>query len=126
MLVCLHPGLFFFFFFDSTCLVTDFFSYLDGENTVNTYLLNLIFELFTLLHFMCLVLLECACYHFEFSLLKSTQWLPRASHKVGVLASFMLLINYLVQTYLMNSIKLLTIMTQHGHRNYDHDDTTIF
>ena len=94
-----------------------FFSFLDGEGSINTYLLNLIFELFTLRNFMCLVILECACYHFEYSLLKSTQWLPRGPHKVSDLGGFMLLINYLVQTNLMNNIKVL--------RNYDHDDKTI-
>ena len=114
MLVCLHLGP---FFFECTSLVRSFFSFLDGEGSINTYLLNLIFELFTLRHFMCLVLLECVCYHFEFSLLKSTQWLPRGPHKVSGLGSFMLLINYLVQTNLMNNIKVL--------RNYDHDEATI-
>ena len=114
MLVCLHLGP---FFFECTSLVRSFFSFLDGEGSINTYLLNLIFELFTLRHFMSLVLLECVCYHFEFSLLKFTQWLPRGPHKVSGLGSFMLLINYLVQTNLMNNIKVL--------RNYDHDEATI-
>ena len=46
-----------------------FFSFLDGEHSNNTYLLNLIFEVFALLLFVCLALLECACYHYKFNLL---------------------------------------------------------
>ena len=42
----------------------------DEKDSINTYLLNLIFKLFALLHFVCLVLLECACYNYEFSLLQ--------------------------------------------------------
>ena len=70
MLVCLHPGTFVFVFFLSAPVYSEF---LDGEGSINTYLLNLIFNLFTLLHFVCLILLECGCYHYELTLLKSTQ-----------------------------------------------------
>ena len=70
MLVCLHPGIFVFVFFFECTVYSEF---LDGEGSINTYLLNLIFNLFTLLHFVCLVLLECTSYHYELTLLKSTQ-----------------------------------------------------
>ena len=70
MLVCLHPGIFVFVFFLECTVYSEF---LDGEGSINTYLLNLIFNLFTLLHFVCLVLLECTSYHYELTLLKSTQ-----------------------------------------------------
>ena len=63
MLVCHHSGL--------SLFITPVQSEkkIDGKDSVNTYLLNLIFELFTPLHFVSLVLLECACHHYEFSLL---------------------------------------------------------
>ena len=63
MLICHHPGLFLF----SAPVQSE--KKIDGKDSVNTYLLNLIFELFAPLHFASLVLLECACYHYEFSLL---------------------------------------------------------
>ena len=64
------------FFLECTCPVGIFFfffSYLDEEGSNNTYLLNLIFELFVPFHFVCLVLLKCACYHYRFNLLWSRQ-----------------------------------------------------
>ena len=74
MLVCLHPVFFFFFFFFWVHLSSqNSFSFTDGEGSIDTYLITLILKLFALLHFVCLVLLECACYHYEFSPLKSTQ-----------------------------------------------------
>ena len=61
MLVCLNAGLFFWVHLSNQKM---------GIGSINTYLLNLIFGLFVLLYFLCLVLLECTCYRCEFSLLK--------------------------------------------------------
>ena len=66
MLVCHHPSL----FFVSTAgqSQNDFLLFLDGKDSINTYLLNLIFESFAPLHLLCLLHLQCTCYHYEFSL----------------------------------------------------------
>ena len=73
MLVCLHPGIYLFIFFWVHLSSQIFFSFTDGQGSINTYLLNLILKLFALLHLVCLVFLQCACYHYEFSSLKSIQ-----------------------------------------------------
>ena len=55
MLVCRHPGL----FFEYIRPVGEFFfSFWDGKNNINPYLLNLIFEFVGPLHFLCLLLLK--------------------------------------------------------------------
>ena len=74
MLVCHHPSLL--LWVHTTSQI--FFSFLDGKDNItylhSTYLLNLsVFECFTSLHFLCLVLLQCTCDRHEFSLLYSRQ-----------------------------------------------------
>ena len=41
-------------------------SFSDGKDSINPYLPNLIFELFPPLYFACLLLLQCAGYHYKF------------------------------------------------------------
>ena len=71
MLVYRHPGLFFRVY--PASWKKFFLSFWDGKDSNNIYLLRLIFEIFALLHLRCLLLLQCGRYHYEFSLLWSTQ-----------------------------------------------------
>ena len=69
MLVCRRPGL---FFRVHPAGREKKLSFWDGKESINPYLLNLIFEFFAPLHFVCFHL-QCAHNHYEFSLLLSTQ-----------------------------------------------------
>ena len=55
-------------FYEQTRLVGKKNQFEMEKRALILYLLNLIFEFFALLHFMCLLFLQCARHHFEFSL----------------------------------------------------------
>ena len=68
MLVCCYLGLLFWVHPVGQKYVF-FFSFEDGKDRINPCLLNLIFEFFAQPYFLCLLLLQCTRYHYEFNLL---------------------------------------------------------
>ena len=68
MLVCCYLGLLFWVHPVGQKYIV-FFSFRDGKDRINPCLLNLIFKFFARPYFLCLLLLQCTRYHYEFNLL---------------------------------------------------------